>query len=820
MRFIVDNTVLRRFPGLKIGLLVLDGIDNTKNNDDIVKFLREQEGVVRSGLKRDELSVHPEIALWREAYSWMGAKPKKYKCSTEALLRRVLSDEEIPSISAIVDLYNAISIKHILPIGGDDISNVDGDICLAIAKGDERFLPIGADETESPKEGEVVYLDEKDVLCRRWNWRECDKSKLTTESNKIVIYIESLRGEVADALAEMKDKVKQFFSVEAKDFVVDKDNNGFDFDNTKLIKNTEKIVAEEKVPVEKKKEKKKRDSNSGKTHKKEVEHMHWADRIALEVEERINRDPQLKEVYEKQGALVYDEKTPSGVIHIGSGRGWVIHDVIAKAMRRRGMNAKFILSSDDMDPYDKPNKDLDSSWDKYLGMPFKDIPSPVEGYKSFGDYFFSQVTEKFAEFGIECELESTGEQYENGAFNPMIKLILDNYKIVQETYTSLYGDTIASHRIPFNVKCSKCGKIATTLATAWDPEKEELGFECKEDLVTWAKGCGHKGSISPYNGNGKFPWKVEWAAKWPTKNVIVEYAGKDHFTKGGSRTFSCKLATDLIKYPSPYPSNKYNTGKGYEFFTIGGAKMSTSKGRGLSFREAAEQFPPQILRYFLVKSRPNSMIDFDPYGTNDLILLFDRFDECERIYFGEKEGHSESDLVTQKRIYELSHVGDVPKKCPIQIPLSFAGIVLQVGLGNPKKAIEILMELGHISKNASEEDLKPVYDRLNFAKEWIKNYAPEQYKFQLVEQIKKVNISSEVKKAMIELRELLLKNKYDEKSLFDEFYTLCEKHDLKNTDFFSAVYRTLIDKEKGPKLAPFILTIGQKKVVELLSGLE
>ena len=118
--------------------------------------------------------------------------------------------------------------------------------------------------------------------------------------------------------------------------------------------------------------------------------MHWADNWALRVKERVENDPFLKKIVEEKGYICYDEKTPSGSVHVGSGRGWIIFDCIAKALRKLGLKGRFILSSDDMDPFDKPNKELGEEWNKYLGMPFRDIPSPKDGYKSFADYYFSQ----------------------------------------------------------------------------------------------------------------------------------------------------------------------------------------------------------------------------------------------------------------------------------------------------------------------------------------------------------------------------------------------------------------------------------------------
>ena len=185
--------------------------------------------------------------------------------------------------------------------------------------------------------------------------------------------------------------------------------------------------------------------------------MHWADQIAKEIQERAENDPQLKKITEEKGYIIFDEKTPSGSIHIGSGRGWIIHDVIAKALRDKGLKGRFILSSDDIDPYDKPNKDLPKEWDKYLGMPFRNIPSPVEGYKSFADYYFMQCVEKFEEIGIDAEIESTGALYENGAFNAAIKKILDNNEKIKAIFERIYDKPY--DKIPFNPICEKCGKI-------------------------------------------------------------------------------------------------------------------------------------------------------------------------------------------------------------------------------------------------------------------------------------------------------------------------------------------------------------------------
>ena len=547
---------------------------------------------------------------------------------------------------------------------------------------------------------------------------------------------------------------------------------------------------------------------------KSYEDSFWADQIAEEVIKRAEGNDFLKSLVKRHGYIAMDEKTPSGTIHIGSGRGWVIHDAITKALGDKGVKAKFILSSDDMDPLDKPSKELsDEENEKYIGVPFKYIPSPVKGYKSFGEYYFRQCTDLFPDFGIEAELESTGEEYEKGSFNRTIKIALDNADKIQKIYAKLYGDEVAAaNKLPFNVLCPQCRKISTTIALEWGKEKEQLYFECRNDVVEWAKGCGYKGWISPYNGNGKFPWKVEWAAKWPTKSVIVETAGKDHFTKGGSRTAACHFAMDVFNYPPPYPSDGYETGPGYEFFTVGGKKMSTSRGQGLGFADSINYAPAKMLRFLLIRTRPNAAIDFEPYGSNDLILLYERYDQAERVYFG-KEDLGEKENVRQKRIYELSHVGKISKRIPPQVSLSQASMLVQI-FDDEKKIFESLKETGQLPNDATKSEIDYVKERLRFAKKWVEEFADEQYKFTLQKEIPaNLQLTEQQKQALRILASRLKNLKWTEKTLFNEFYRIAnDELQIKPPELFKAAYLVLLNKERGPKLAPFILVLGKEKV--------
>jgi len=228
MKFKIDNSILEKFPDLNIGIVIAKGIDNTDKNEGILNLIKEKEAQIRSEFSKETLSENPKIDAWRKAYSSFGAKPKKYKCSVENLYRMILDGIELSHINKIVDIYNLLSIKHIIPVGGDDIDKIDGNITLKLAEGTENFTELNSDETKNPKEGEVVYMDDKEVLCRRWNWRECDKSKMTEETKNVTLVVEGLppftKEDIQSIIDELSTLAKTHCGGEASTIILNKDN--------------------------------------------------------------------------------------------------------------------------------------------------------------------------------------------------------------------------------------------------------------------------------------------------------------------------------------------------------------------------------------------------------------------------------------------------------------------------------------------------------------------------------------------------------------------------------------------------------------------
>jgi DNA/RNA-binding domain of Phe-tRNA-synthetase-like protein len=202
MRFLITDDFWSLFPDARIGAVIARGLNNAVADDRIARLLGDSMQAAAAQLGETDIATHPAVAPWRVAYQAFGMKPSKFRSSIEGLLRSARNGN-VRSINPLVDLYNAVSLKHFLPCGGEDLGAVRGEIRLTRAKGDEEFLPLGDSVPQPPQPGEVIYRDDEGVLCRSWNWREAERTKLTAATTDAFLCIEALPalGEDAPELA-------------------------------------------------------------------------------------------------------------------------------------------------------------------------------------------------------------------------------------------------------------------------------------------------------------------------------------------------------------------------------------------------------------------------------------------------------------------------------------------------------------------------------------------------------------------------------------------------------------------------------------------
>jgi DNA/RNA-binding domain of Phe-tRNA-synthetase-like protein len=189
----VTPSLFEKFPETRLGIVIAHHINNQGQHSEVLELLRLEQTLIPERLGTTPITEHPHIAPWREAYRAFGAKPKDHPSSIENLLRRVRKGHSLPHINTVVDIYNTISLRHVIPVGGEDLDSLQGDVLLTIAGDNEQPVTLlGEKEARPPYPGEVIYKDDLGAICRRWNWKEADRSKLTEATKNLFLVIETL----------------------------------------------------------------------------------------------------------------------------------------------------------------------------------------------------------------------------------------------------------------------------------------------------------------------------------------------------------------------------------------------------------------------------------------------------------------------------------------------------------------------------------------------------------------------------------------------------------------------------------------------------
>jgi DNA/RNA-binding domain of Phe-tRNA-synthetase-like protein len=214
LAYSIAPEVFTRFPDYVRGVVVARDVRNGESSPELVGMLREAEGFVREQLGSTDPTAHPRISAWREAFRSLGIKPSEYRSSVEALARRALRNQTLPSINALVDVGNVLSLRHLVPVGGHAIDEVTGDLALRFATGGETFVPFGSNQPEHPLPGEIVFVEGDTVLTRRWTWRQANHTLTLPTTTAIEFNVDGLppvsRSEVEKICEELTGMVTRF----------------------------------------------------------------------------------------------------------------------------------------------------------------------------------------------------------------------------------------------------------------------------------------------------------------------------------------------------------------------------------------------------------------------------------------------------------------------------------------------------------------------------------------------------------------------------------------------------------------------------------
>jgi len=304
-----------------------------------------------------------------------------------------------------------------------------------------------------------------------------------------------------------------------------------------------------------------------------------------------------------------------------------------------------------------------------------------------------------------------------------------------------------------------------------------------------------EGEISPFGGNAKMPWKVAWGARWFVFKTDIEGEGKDHFAAGGSRDVADAIYKKVFKKVPPYDIR-------YEHFLIGGAKMSSSKGLGVTAKDMYDFLPANILRFLFIRTKYKRAIDFHPSGET-IPQLFDEYDRISKLFIEDPK----SDLARSFYFTEVD-----PKKKQPKYLLRFSKIAYMLQM--PKvNILDYAKEEKRSDLDAIEKS--EIENRIGIAKKWLEKYAPENYKFSILENMPEQakNLSESQKEFLSKILEIIKPEELKGEELHQKIHEIRKDMDIDAREAFAAIYLIFIGKDSGPQAGWFLASLDRDFVL-------
>jgi DNA/RNA-binding domain of Phe-tRNA-synthetase-like protein len=213
--FRYDQAIVERFPNVVGGVIHAVGVQNGPSPAPLRDAFEAEQAAALARIGTTPLSELPSLAAWRRAFRAFGVDPTAYRSAAEALLRRLTKQGSIPSINALVDIGNLVSIRYELPVAVFDQRSMTGGTTVRFAAGNESFTDLGSGQLESPENGEVVFVDDAGLVsARRWCWRQSAQSASGPSTTEILVTVEahheSAAADVAAAQRHLKQLIIEF----------------------------------------------------------------------------------------------------------------------------------------------------------------------------------------------------------------------------------------------------------------------------------------------------------------------------------------------------------------------------------------------------------------------------------------------------------------------------------------------------------------------------------------------------------------------------------------------------------------------------------
>jgi len=518
-------------------------------------------------------------------------------------------------------------------------------------------------------------------------------------------------------------------------------------------------------------------------------------------------------------------KSISGRVHIGIFREFLICDTLKRLLENKGKQVKFYFIVDDYDPAKHFPPYIPEEYEKFIGVPFSDIPSPENKNISYAEFFAKELIDTFPIFGFNPEIVWTSKLYETKEMKDIIRIVLNKIDIVREILIKYVGATLSEaeaeqyskelkERYPISVICSKCGKMQTNIKGKITPNRV-LSYNKQRDTITYyCNHCQEKHEEPVQEARLKLNWRVDWPAKWKLLKVTCEPAGKDHSVKGGAYDTGLEICKRVFDYEGPVKVP-------YEWLRLGESDMKTHKGIIFTPTEYLKIGPPEVLRYIILRTTPSKHISFRP----ELIPQYiDEYDRLERIYFNQENNVSEQEEYEAKILYPLTQINKVPEKPKPRLPFRFAVIFSQLkDIMDEKtiiaKAEEVLKKTFNL-KTISEEQREEIKNTIKRAENWVTTYSTDRYKIKITKTVDekiKTSLSEEQKEVIQKIITILDENELNEEELQNKIFDAINSvKTIKVKKGFEAIYQVILGRKFGPRLGSFLISLDKEWLLNRL----
>ncbi len=506
--------------------------------------------------------------------------------------------------------------------------------------------------------------------------------------------------------------------------------------------------------------------------------MQWLNKIVDELIARHGDD----EIVVSSGV------SPSGTYHLGTLREVMTAEIITVELLRRGKKARHLHIVDDLDVFRKVPANVPGEWEKYLGRPLCDVPSPDGSDRSYADYFLSDLLDASEKLNLVMEVIRASERYRAGDYVGVIETALKKVPTIRNIITDISGRKLEENWSPIQV-----------VENGYIKNRQFVAIETAKKEITYLDSDGKESAVRYDDGSVKLNWRIDWPARWSLLGVSAEPFGRDHATKGGSYDTGVEIAKQVFNIEPPLPVP-------YHFINRVGEtkKMSKSAGNVITAAQLLEILPPEILKYFLFRSAPEKQLFFGEGET--LLRLFDDFsilsDKAEREPW-------------EQQLLELC-LDRVDEPTVSKVPFSHLVAGYQAALKEVDTTIEIIARSEY--SDAAREQTEIIKRELKFIDKWLDDWAPEELKFSLAEDVDFSKFSDAQKNYFKKLADKVEQApaEADGGWFHQAIYELKEEVDLHPKELFSSLYEIILAQSSGPRAGWFLSILPRDWLVKRL----